>query len=110
MKYWLFSCILLLSFFTSSWAEDGSSSSKETIALQILVVDGNTEEPIPAAKVMIKGQASETFTDLDGMVKFESLLSGEYDIEVSFISYEKYSLKDLKLDKTNSQLFVKLYP
>ena len=110
MKYWLFSCIIFFISLAVSYAEEGSNPSGSTVELQILVIDGTTEEPIPAAKVLIKGQTPETYTDLDGMAKFESLNSGEYDIEVSFISYEKFSLKDIKLDNTGSQLIVKLYP
>ncbi len=110
MKYWLFSCIL---FFLSSiavLAEEGTPVTKSTVDVQVLVVDGTTEEPLPAAKVLIKGHTSETYTDLDGMANFESLEVGEYDIEISFISYDKYTLKAFKFDLTTSQLYVKLYP
>jgi len=91
-------------------AEEGTHPVKSTVDVQVLVVDGTTEEPLPAAKVLIKGQTAETYTDLDGMAKFESLEVGEYDIEISFVSYEKYSFKAFKLDNTTSQLYVKLYP
>ena len=110
MKYWLFSCIILLLFSTSIRAEEGVLPAKSTVDVQVLVVDGATEEPLPAAKVVIKGQLSETYTDLDGMANFTSLEVGEYDIEISFVSYEKYSLKAYKFDPTTSQLYVKLYP
>jgi len=110
MKYWLFSCIVLFLSYTSLRAEEGSHSVKSTVDVQVLVVDGVTEEPLPAAKILIKGQMSETYTDLDGLASFVSMEVGEYDIEITFVSYEKYSLKAFKLDPSTSQIYVKLYP
>ncbi len=110
MKKWFISCIVAFTVFTSVMAEKGEETTGEVVNLQVLVIDGATEEPIPAAKIIIRGQQDEIFTDFDGLVTIERLTSGEFDIEISFVSYEKKIFKAFHLDKANTQLLVKLYP
>ncbi len=90
-------------------ASDGKEEKeKDTFSVQVLVVDAETEEPIPAAKVKIDQQKRQSYTGLDGLANFDNFQERIYDIEVSFVSYEKQCLKAQKLDVKNHQLIIKL--
>jgi len=104
-------CIIGLSI--SSFADpsgDKKVSLLKVESLKILVIDAETEEPIPAAKVKINQKSLEAYTDFDGFTDFKNLLVGSYDIEVSFISYQKQFLESIQVDNANNQLVVKLHP
>lgn len=91
-------------------AEEGNKAEKEIFNFEIVVVDAETEEPIPAVKIKIGQKEAEAYTDFDGRAKFKNLNQGAYDIEVSFISYEKKLYVAHQVDKTSNKLLIKLHP
>ena len=110
MKNILF--FLLCSFlsFLPAKAEEGNKEEKEFLSFEIIVIDSETDEPLPAAKIKIEQKEVEAYTDFDGFAQLKPLESGVYDIEISSISYQKHHLKDFKLDNTTNKLLVKLQP
>ena len=105
--------LLLVSFVlvcaTEKKGEEESDIQVKT-TLEVLVIDESTEEPITAAKIKIAKNNKEAYTDFDGIAKIEDVIDGSYDIEISFISYEKQQFKAFQLDKYNNKLIVKLNP
>jgi hypothetical protein len=95
----------LLSFANGGENENESSSVQ---SFEIIVIDSQTEEPIPAAQIKIAHKDVEAYTDFDGLAEIKNLSVGSYDIEISFISYEKLNLKGFYLDQQSRQLVVKL--
>lgn len=93
-----------------AFSEEGKEETKEVISLEILVIDALSEEPIPAAKIIIDQKEVEAYTDFDGMVKFNDVVKGSHDIEITFISYQKKQFKAFYLDQANNRLLVKLQP
>jgi hypothetical protein len=91
-------------------AEEGNNEEKATISLEVIVIDALTEDPIPAAKIKIGQKEVEAYTDFEGYAEVKQLEQGQYDIEISFISYEKQQLSSFKLDKSSNKLLVKLQP
>lgn len=91
-------------------AEEGNNEEKTTISLEVIVIDALTEDPIPAAKIKIGQKEVEAYTDFEGYAEVKQLEQGQYDIEISFISYEKQQLSSFKLDKSSNKLLVKLQP
>ena len=83
---------------------------KSVIPFKVIVIDAETEDSIPAAKVKVGKNEAEAYTDFDGSADFEGLIQGRYDIEVSFISYKKQQISAYQLDKLNHQLLIKLNP
>ena len=75
-----------------------------------MVVDASTKEPIPAAKIEIVQNDVEAYTDFEGSAKFFDLEKGRYDIEISFISYQKQKLENFQVDDVNQKFLVKLRP
>ncbi len=62
------------------------------------VIDNETGETLAGALVKVEGIEKCVFTDLDGQFEFLGLEPGKYKLEVSLISYNSNSLKELKLD------------
>jgi len=104
----LISGFLLLSL--HSFAEEGKKEENESISLEVMVIDALTEDPIPAAKIKIGQKDLEAYTDFDGLAEIKQLSQGDYDIEISFVSYQKQQIKAIKLDKSSNKLLVKLQP
>ncbi len=108
MKRILFTFICVAISILPSFSEGGKEETKEAISFEIMVIDELTEEPIPAAKIIIDQKEIEAYTDFDGIVKINEVLKGSHDIEISFISYQKQHYKAFLLDKSNNRLLVKM--
>jgi hypothetical protein len=106
--------VLIFIFLGSlAFANPGGEEKEENLlveSFQIMVVDAETDEPIPAAQIKIKQKDQKAYTDFDGFVEIRNMNSGIYDIEISLISYKKRLLEDFLLDNNNNQLLVKLNP
>ncbi|MCG8308615.1 MAG: carboxypeptidase-like regulatory domain-containing protein [Cytophagales bacterium] len=92
------------------YAKEGKTENSAKTTLEVIVVDAETDEPIPAVKIKIGEKEYEAYTDFDGLVKFNEVPQGSYDIEVSFISYEKRRLKAYQVNNTSNKLLIKLKP
>ena len=110
MKNVLLTIIYLIVACLPVLAEEGKEEKKEIVSFEILVIDAITEEPIPAAKIIIDQKEVEAYTDFDGIVKLNELVKGSHEIEISFISYQKQQYKAFLLDQGNNRLLVKLKP
>ncbi|HZE85538.1 MAG TPA: TonB-dependent receptor plug domain-containing protein, partial [Puia sp.] len=65
------------------------SSQSQTI--RGIVLDSRTGEPMTGATVMVKEASKRQFVKLDGYFMFRGLTPGDYEVEVSFTNYKKYS-------------------
>lgn len=89
--------------------ENKEKVENATTSLQIIVIDAETEEPVPAALVKIDDIELKAYTDFDGLVSFESIQKGNYNLEITLVSYTTTRLKNLTLDQNNNQIVVKLF-
>lgn len=62
-----------------------------------VVKDKTTEETIVGATIVIKGTTKGTTTDIEGNFVLDNLKPGNYDLEVSFISYNKVEIDNISL-------------
>lgn len=53
----------------------------------------SNNEPLKYAKVSIKENGKEVFTDENGVFKFENLEEGTYTLEYHFVGYETKEIK-----------------
>jgi hypothetical protein len=53
------------------------------------IVDKSTGEPLIGATVLIQGTMKGTVTDLDGNYKLDDISKGNYNIVVSYVSYQQ---------------------
>lgn len=89
----------------------GENENKEVKTnFKILVIDANTEEPIPAATINFNKKEQQSYTDFDGLAEIKNVQPGMYDLEISFLSYKKQQIKNYKLDISSNKLVVKLNP
>jgi TonB-dependent receptor len=49
------------------------------------VVDGVTGDPLPGAKVIVAGSASETSTDRDGLFRLSGVAPGDHTISITYL-------------------------
>ena len=81
--------------------------ANKKINLEIRVVDALTDDPLPAAKILIKN-GKETYTNFEGTVVVEDIKLGTYDIEISFTSYQKLLLEAFQVKEPNQKLVIRL--
>jgi TonB-dependent receptor len=72
------------------FAQQGSVSGQ--------VKDSKTAETLPGANILIEGSSTGAITDFDGKFVLESLNAGNYDIRVSFISYDPILFKGVRVE------------
>jgi hypothetical protein len=72
------------------------------------VIEEFSGEPVPGATIYVRETNQEIFTDFDGNFTIENLAPGTYNLEVSFVSFEKEELKDLQISGENNSLMIRL--
>ena len=65
----------------------------QTGSIQGKVSDGVSGESLVGATVLIQGTLTGTITNLDGIFELKNVVPGNYNIVVSYISYDKQILK-----------------
>jgi hypothetical protein len=110
MKNILLIVLYIIVSVSPTLAEEGNEAESDVISLEIMVIDAVTEEPIPAAKIILDQKATEAYTDFDGLVKLNEIQKGSHEIEISFVSYQKQHFKSIVLDQATKQILVKLQP
>lgn len=63
------------------------------------VMDQKTKETIVGAAVIIQGTTTGASTDLNGVFTIKGLQPGSYNIVVSYISYKKQIIENVKVEK-----------
>ena len=73
-----------------------------------IVIEEDSGEPLTGALIRVQGIEKEFYTDFEGRFNIEALIPGRYDIEISYVSFESTTLKEIQLDRENNDLFVGL--
>ena len=89
-------------------APEMDQASTQSFQLNGMVVEEATGEPLAGARIILAGYDKEIFSDFDGNFTIEGLAPGNYDIEVSFISYESLELKAQSLTAGNHSMVFSL--
>lgn len=85
-----FICFLLNAFVLS--AQTGRITGK--------VFDAKNNEPIPFANVVIQGTTIGAPTDLDGQYAIENLKPDLYNLEVTYLGYEKKTIFEIQVSNS----------
>ena len=87
------------------------SSYAQTASLRISVYDQETGEALIGATAQIQGTTTGGVTDLDGKVTIPNLQPGKYNVEISYVSYQKKLIQDVAVQSGQpAVLEVKLAP
>lgn len=87
----------LFLFFLPIQATSFETQDLSRACLTGLVIDKQTKEPLTGATVQIEGTAAGTVTDIDGNFILPDLVSGNYKIQVKYISYTTVQLGPIHL-------------
>lgn len=70
-------------------SDKGKPETAATVSMEGTIVDADTQETLAGVSIKIIGTDLEVKTDLDGNFTISGLSPGEYNIEVSYISYKE---------------------
>ena len=73
------------------------------------VYDGEFNEPMPFANVLVKGSSTGTTTDFDGYFEFD-VVEGEYTLVFSFVGYETKEISNVIVATSGTDIDVVLNP
>lgn len=83
-KYFLISVLAFALFFSNRlFAQSGTGSLVGTIT------EVGTDEPLTGVNIIIRGTSFGAASDFDGNYAIRSIRPGEYDVEVSYIGFER---------------------
>jgi len=67
------------------------------IAIQGRVTDKKANEPLTGAAILVEGTTKGTTADIDGYYEISGLVPGNYTLVVSYVSYNKQRIPDVKV-------------
>jgi hypothetical protein len=83
--------------------------AENTFALSGSVIDQETGEKLICAKIEIKEADLTVFTDIQGDFSISGFQPGDYNLKVSYISYEEKVIKS-RFDEQTQQMTITLLP
>ena len=93
-------------FFTNPG--DNKPSDSRNFQVFGTVVEEATGEPLAGAKIKIVDLNKEIYTDFDGNFLINDLKPGEYNLNISFVSYKTKELRHIQLNTEHNSLLVSL--
>src|SRR6185503_4378083 len=78
-------CVLCAATFARAAAAAPQASAQGAGVIEGRVVDGATGEPLPGAKVVVTGSASETSTDREGTFRLSGVPAGDRTVVVTYL-------------------------
>lgn len=70
------------------YANGGESKDPQVISLKGVVVDKDSKEALVGVKVIIEELDLELYTNLQGQFELKDVTPGQYNFQVSYISYK----------------------
>jgi len=108
--------LALAGIFSFVYADKGdtktgnSTETQANIELTGKIIDLKSGEILTGVEVRLEGTDTKTYTDFDGNYSFSNLKPGQYNIAISFISYEKKQVENIAVNKENNKIDFKLQP
>ncbi len=84
------------------------SAEKESVRFYGTVIEEMTGDPLVGAVVYVKEFDKEIYTDFDGNFVIDNLTPGQYDIEISCVSFSKKELDDIHINSTHNFVLISL--
>lgn len=111
----LFSIIFVF-FVVFMAVADGKENTETSVAAPLTVSvlgtvsDAQTGETLVGVEVKLEGTSQKVYTDFDGNFAFENVAPGEYNIAVSYISYEKQKIEKQNIGVFSNELKLVMNP
>jgi TonB-dependent receptor len=84
--------------------------SAQTGIVEGTITDAKTKETLVGASILVQGTSTGTITDLDGKYSLQGLTSGNYNLIISYISYDQQIQKVQVVSNASILLNVALEP
>lgn len=101
MKALLISILASFSMVAFTWSPV-EKDSEETATIKGTITDADNAEAIPFAAVKItninSGKSFGATTDFDGKYSIVNVIPGKYNLEISYVGYEKITKKNITLE------------
>ncbi|MFN1834819.1 TonB-dependent receptor [Balneola sp. MJW-20] len=91
MKKIIFSTLLLLVLVPMLAFGQNTGTLKGTI------IDAEFNEPLPGVNIFIKGTTFGAATNVDGNYEIRNIRPGEYNVEISFVGFERVLLTGIRI-------------
>jgi hypothetical protein len=108
MKKILLSLIIAFTATASFAKSDENTANTENTSMHMatsqlsgIVTDKISNEALVGVEIEIEGANQKVYTDFDGKFSFSNLKPGEYNLVVSYISYEKNIVEHIDVSKEN---------
>lgn len=101
-----FAFIVMISM--ASFATKKGKPEMATTSIEGTIFDAETQETLAGVTVKIAGTNTEVKTDLDGNFVIKDLIPGEYNLEVTYISYKEAKLVHTISTSFNQDVNLKL--
>jgi len=82
-------CCLFTVLFTLLFPAPAPAFAQETGALQGVVTDAETDQPLPGVNVTLQGTLKGAATDVDGRYVITGIVPGAYTAEASFLGFKR---------------------
>ncbi len=109
-----FLAAVVFAFADNNGNSENKNKSAETVSANAVVsisgkvIDFTSGEALAGVEVAIEGSTKKVHTDFDGNFKIENLKPGAYNLIASYISYNKSFIEKLDIEKSNTELNIKL--
>lgn len=91
-------------FVSASNEEKTTVPPAATVSISGSVADIDTDETLAGVLVTIEGTNIKTLTDLDGNFSFDGLEAGDYNLNVSYISYKEQKVENVSISGKDQSL------
>jgi hypothetical protein len=93
-------------------AQQADTTKTDTLpsygALEVLVLDAETLEPLPGALVIPQGFGETQSTKIDGRCIFTNIVPGTYRLKILMMGYEPFLTKEIKIINSTRKLKLKI--
>lgn len=91
---------LVALFSIASFATEKETIKKaNNLSISGKILDSNTNEPLAGVEVKLDGTNQSFYTDFEGNYKINNLTAGDYNINISYISYNEVKPLKISADK-----------
>lgn len=104
----VFIVMISMASFATEKGKPEVAATMATTTMEGTILDADTQETLAGVTVKIAGTDTEVKTDLNGNFTIEGLIPGEYNLEVTYISYKEAKLVHTISTSFNQDVNLKL--
>lgn len=92
----------------ASEPESKNNKPVQSNCIKGTITDHLTGEALVGVSLKLNGSDKKVYTDLQGVFRIDSIPTGNYDIDIQYVSYKQVTLKDVSSSAIETTLKVEL--